>query len=257
MQAPLVSRKHKCRYVATLLLAPGGAVISLPAARLDSPLQLVSRSHAVICALRWPVFGGPRDPRDCTLRPSARPRGTTTALLHKQAAQLIPPLPILHLLKRSAVQGQADASLQDAYLQHGCAVLEADSGCSLAELGIQDEDVLTVCPRLRGGKGGFGALLRGAGRAAATDNFDAYRDLSGRRLRHVNADERLRDWARQSKEMQRQLAELKRLKDEEKASKRAAATEVKAAEADCAALMTLSLCQACGALFALLAGCAP
>ena len=91
---------------------------------------------------------------------------------------------------------------------------------------MREEDTLTVCLRLLGGKGGFGALLRGAGRAAATDNTDAYRDLSGRRLRHVHADERLRDWARQSKEMQAQLAELKRLKEEEKASKTAAAAEV-------------------------------
>ena len=112
------------------------------------------------------------------------------------------------------------------YLQHGCSVVDTDSCRTLDELGVRDEDVLAIHHRLRGGKGGFGALLRGAGRAAATDNFDAYRDLSGRRLRHVNADERLRDWARQSKDMQRQLAELKRLKDEEKANKRTAATEV-------------------------------
>ncbi|EOA20738.1 hypothetical protein CARUB_v10001061mg [Capsella rubella] len=50
---------------------------------------------------------------------------------------------------------------------------------------------------LRGGKGGFGSLLRGAGNKAGqkkTNNFDACRDMSGRRLRHVNAEKRLEEW---------------------------------------------------------------
>ncbi|KAF9687914.1 hypothetical protein SADUNF_Sadunf02G0142700 [Salix dunnii] len=51
--------------------------------------------------------------------------------------------------------------------------------------------------RLLGGKGGFGSLLRGAATKAGqkkTDNFDACRDMSGRRLRHVNAEKRLEEW---------------------------------------------------------------
>ncbi|KAE9616039.1 hypothetical protein Lal_00017207 [Lupinus albus] len=51
--------------------------------------------------------------------------------------------------------------------------------------------------RLNGGKGGFGSLLRGAATKAGqkkTDNFDACRDMSGRRLRHVNAEKRLQEW---------------------------------------------------------------
>ncbi|XP_057439661.1 uncharacterized protein LOC130731392 [Lotus japonicus] len=50
---------------------------------------------------------------------------------------------------------------------------------------------------LKGGKGGFGSLLRGAATKAGqkkTNNFDACRDMSGRRLRHVNAEKRLEDW---------------------------------------------------------------
>lgn len=50
---------------------------------------------------------------------------------------------------------------------------------------------------LRGGKGGFGSLLRGAGSKAwqkKTSNFDACRDMSGRRLRHVNAEKKLEEW---------------------------------------------------------------
>ncbi|KAL3750230.1 hypothetical protein ACJRO7_011251 [Eucalyptus globulus] len=50
--------------------------------------------------------------------------------------------------------------------------------------------------RLRGGKGGFGSLLRGAATKAGqkkTNNFDACRDMSGWRLRHVNAEKKLEE----------------------------------------------------------------
>jgi hypothetical protein len=55
----------------------------------------------------------------------------------------------------------------------------------------------TTLLRLRGGKGGFGSLLRGAASKAGqkkTSNFDACRDINGRRLRHVNAERRLEEW---------------------------------------------------------------
>ncbi|BBN07315.1 replication stress response regulator SDE2 [Marchantia polymorpha subsp. ruderalis] len=57
--------------------------------------------------------------------------------------------------------------------------------------------------RLRGGKGGFGSLLRGAATKAGqkkTSNFDACRDMSGRRLRHVNAEKKLKEWKSEAKE---------------------------------------------------------
>ncbi|KAH8084988.1 subtilase-like protein [Aureococcus anophagefferens] len=50
---------------------------------------------------------------------------------------------------------------------------------------------------LRGGKGGFGAMLRSMGKAGggtATRDFGACRDLSGRRLRHVNDEIALERW---------------------------------------------------------------
>ncbi|XP_073040913.1 uncharacterized protein [Primulina eburnea] len=57
--------------------------------------------------------------------------------------------------------------------------------------------VVHLSLRLRGGKGGFGSLLRGAATKAGqkkTNNFDACRDMSGRRLRHVNAEKKLEEW---------------------------------------------------------------
>ncbi|KAH7864358.1 hypothetical protein Vadar_028712 [Vaccinium darrowii] len=57
--------------------------------------------------------------------------------------------------------------------------------------------------RLCGGKGGFGSLLRGAATKAGqkkTNNFDACRDMSGRRLRHVNAEKKLEEWKAEAEE---------------------------------------------------------
>ncbi|KAK6919991.1 Sde2, N-terminal ubiquitin domain [Dillenia turbinata] len=57
--------------------------------------------------------------------------------------------------------------------------------------------------RLPGGKGGFGSLLRGAATKAGqkkTNNFDACRDISGRRLRHVNAEKKLEEWKLEEEE---------------------------------------------------------
>ena len=50
---------------------------------------------------------------------------------------------------------------------------------------------------IRGGKGGFGTLLKGQSKQAGarqTVDFGACRDLNGRRLRHVNDEIKLRKW---------------------------------------------------------------
>ncbi|KAH6789295.1 hypothetical protein C2S51_004301 [Perilla frutescens var. frutescens] len=63
--------------------------------------------------------------------------------------------------------------------------------------------VVHLSLRLRGGKGGFGSLLRGAATKAGqkkTNNFDACRDMSGRRLRHVNAEKKLEEWRAEAEE---------------------------------------------------------
>ena len=81
---------------------------------------------------------------------------------------------------------------------------------------LKDESVishsnttLNLSLRLLGGKGGFGSLLRGAATKAGqkkTSNFEACRDMSGRRLRHVNAEKRLEEW--KAKEEERKLEKI-------------------------------------------------
>ena len=53
----------------------------------------------------------------------------------------------------------------------------------------------------RGGKGGFGSLLKGQPPVKKrTNNFDSCRDLSGRRMRHLTQEKLLREW--QAKKME-------------------------------------------------------
>lgn len=91
---------------------------------------------------------------------------------------------------------------------------------SLQDCGIQPEATLHLVGQLLGGKGGFGSLLRGAGRAILTDNVDACRDLSGRRLRQANAEKRLAEWAAEAKERELEKIALKHLKEQQKATQK-------------------------------------
>ena len=68
---------------------------------------------------------------------------------------------------------------------------------------------------MKGGKGGFGSLLRRIKPKAKDDqNFEACRDLSGRRLRHINNEQRLKEWE-QNQEAENQYVE-EELKEYEK-----------------------------------------
>ncbi|GLJ42749.1 hypothetical protein SUGI_0886370 [Cryptomeria japonica] len=81
---------------------------------------------------------------------------------------------------------------------------------------------INVLLRLRGGKGGFGSLLRGAATKAGqkkTSNFDACRDMSGRRLRHVNAEKKLEEWKAEAQERQLEKVAEEYLKKQVKKGK--------------------------------------
>jgi len=87
-------------------------------------------------------------------------------------------------------------------------------GSTLADSGLSHGCTVQLLLRLCGGKGGFGALLRGQGRdGKITDNFDAMRDLSGRRVRHVEAEKKLKAWEQETKERELEQLALKHMKD--------------------------------------------
>jgi len=54
---------------------------------------------------------------------------------------------------------------------------------------------IRIHPRLVGGKGGFGSMLRAIGaRIEKTTNHEACRDLNGRRMRDVNNEKKITEW---------------------------------------------------------------
>lgn len=136
-------------------------------------------------------------------------RASGTRALHVRAADTVADVKAWVQVRAAAQRLSGPAALRPgSVLGAACAAQDAEGlptaaqrlvfagrdlrdGCTLAECGVGPEATLSVLLRLRGGKGGFGALLRGAGRAAQTENQDAMRDLSGRRLRHINAEKKL------------------------------------------------------------------
>jgi len=78
---------------------------------------------------------------------------------------------------------------------------------------ISNELPVHIVPRVLGGKGGFGSMLRAIGaQIEKTTNRDACRDLSGRRLRDINEEQRLKRWFAKQRERDEERAELKKKK---------------------------------------------
>ncbi|XP_027350827.1 replication stress response regulator SDE2 [Abrus precatorius] len=109
------------------------------------------------------------------------------------------PSPILHANSiKDRLFELTGIPIQHQRLVTGCRHLNDEK--SVIQCSPEDGNIfpsVRLLLRLKGGKGGFGSLLRGAATKAGqkkTNNFDACRDMSGRRLRHVNAEKRLEEW---------------------------------------------------------------
>lgn len=75
----------------------------------------------------------------------------------------------------------------------------------------------SVLFQLSGGKGGFGSMLRAMGSQKSgfeTENVDACRDLSGRRLRHVQDEKKVAEWMAKQHERDEEARRKKQLKRE-------------------------------------------
>ncbi|XP_023025013.2 splicing regulator SDE2 [Leptinotarsa decemlineata] len=78
---------------------------------------------------------------------------------------------------------------------------------------ILNEQPVHIVPRVLGGKGGFGSMLRAIGaQIEKTTNREACRDLSGRRLRDINEEQRLKNWINNQAEREKEAAERKKKK---------------------------------------------
>lgn len=84
---------------------------------------------------------------------------------------------------------------------------------------VQANAVYQIVPRLLGGKGGFGSMLRAIGaQIEKTTNREACRDLSGRRMRDVKNEKELKEWLAKQAERERERQQQK----EERISRRRA-----------------------------------
>ena len=83
------------------------------------------------------------------------------------------------------------------FKRHGFAV---SNNCQL-----KGNESYNVQFRLKGGKGGFGSMLRAIGsQIEKTTNNEACRDLSGRRMRDVNNEKKMMEWVKNKAEKDRQ-----------------------------------------------------
>ncbi|CAK6982842.1 splicing regulator SDE2 [Scomber scombrus] len=129
-----------------------------------------------------------------------------------------------HSLKFNKVQFADGASVTDVLLRYtegqglpseDFYVLR-DGRLSDLQDPLQHGSVYRLEPRLRGGKGGFGSMLRALGaQIEKTTNREACRDLSGRRLRDVNHEKEMAEWLkkqaeREAEKEQRRLERLQR-----------------------------------------------
>ena len=80
---------------------------------------------------------------------------------------------------------------------------------------LSSDSTVTILPSggLLGGKGGFGSLLRSIGaQIEKTTNHEAMRDLSGRRQRDVNNEQRLKNYVAGASDREREAREKKEIK---------------------------------------------
>lgn len=89
-------------------------------------------------------------------------------------------------------------------LSFDCYVLHNGKLASSYDI-LQESHSYHVVPRLPGGKGGFGSMLRSIGaQIEKTTNREACRDLSGRRMRDVNNEKNLREWVAKGAEREKE-----------------------------------------------------
>lgn len=90
-------------------------------------------------------------------------------------------------------------------------------GRRLLEILVTDGQWLTCAVTgLPGGKGGFGSMLRAIGaQIEKTTNREACRDLSGRRLRDINHEARLKRWVAKQAERENQRKQRKEYREPE------------------------------------------
>lgn len=106
---------------------------------------------------------------------------------------------------RNRIEGLTNLSQDNFYIVHNGKLVDENATCY--------HGCVSVVPRLFGGKGGFGSMLRAIGaQIEKTTNREACRDLSGRRLRDINEEKRLKAWIEKQGKREEEAAERKKKK---------------------------------------------
>ncbi|CAG9837832.1 unnamed protein product [Diabrotica balteata] len=109
---------------------------------------------------------------------------------------------------KSKIEASLGWPVDSFYLTLNGRIVQSDTIIQHASI-----DSLRIIPRLFGGKGGFGSMLRAIGaQIEKTTNREACRDLSGRRLRDINEEQRLKNWINQQAEREKEAKERKKKK---------------------------------------------
>lgn len=108
-------------------------------------------------------------------------------------------------LKIRELRDQIEGLTDNFYIIHNGKLADENSTCY--------DGYISIVPRLLGGKGGFGSMLRAIGaQIEKTTNREACRDLSGRRLRDINEEKRLKAWIEKQGKREEEAAERKKKK---------------------------------------------
>ncbi|XP_076656838.1 splicing regulator SDE2-like [Halictus rubicundus] len=106
---------------------------------------------------------------------------------------------------RNRIEDLTNFSHDNFYIVHNGKLVDENGTCY--------GGCVSVVPRLLGGKGGFGSMLRAIGaQIEKTTNREACRDLSGRRLRDINEEKRLKAWIERQGKRDEEAAERKKKK---------------------------------------------
>lgn len=101
-------------------------------------------------------------------------------------------LPLGKEIKERIIQINNNLLYNSFYLQMDGKIINEND-----RININSSMIIRVIIRLLGGKGGYGAMLKSLAKRSGnkkTTDFSACRDLSGRRLRHVNDEIILQKW---------------------------------------------------------------
>lgn len=106
---------------------------------------------------------------------------------------------------KDQISSELNLTLDEFYITNNGKIVTANE--------LPAQFTMSIIIRLLGGKGGFGSMLRAIGaQIEKTTNREACRDLSGRRLRDINEEKRLKTWIASQTDREQEAQDKKQKK---------------------------------------------